>query len=53
MTIKEYCEISLEQCDEFKDKWAKLNCHDQSKIFEGMAEAYADLLHRIETGELT
>lgn len=54
MTVKEYCEQSLKECDEYKAKWEKVSGFEHAAtIFEGMAEAYYDLLHKIEIGELT
>jgi len=53
MTIKEYCELSLKECDEYKAKWEKVKGFEHAAtVFEGMAEAYYDLLQKINSGEL-
>jgi len=41
-----YLKESIENCDEFKRKYAETN-HDLSKVFEGMAEAYVDIYEKL------
>lgn len=54
MTVKEYCKLCLAQSDKYKNKWEKIKGFEHTAaVFEGMAEAYADLLDRINSGELT
>ena len=56
MTIKEYCEESIKECDKMKEKYRmNENYPDnvcKSLMFEGMAEAYNDILEKISSGEL-
>ena len=53
MTIKEYCELSLKECDEYKAKWEKIKGFEHTAaVFEGMAEAHADILSKINSGEI-
>lgn len=42
----EYLKYSIADCDKNKEEYAETN-HDLSKVFEGMAEAYADIYKRI------
>lgn len=57
MTIKEYCEKSIKECDEMKEKCtASINKNYPDNvckllISEGMSEAYNDILKRINSGE--
>ena len=51
--IKGYLELSVKDSDKFKQKYAEKSEHThnfndlyKSKIFEGMAEAYSDILER-------
>lgn len=51
--IKSYLESAVEDSDKFKQKYAEIAEHThnfndlyESKIFEGMAEAYSDILDR-------
>ena len=39
-----YLELSIKQCEEFKDKWHKMGHDNTSKLFYGMHEAYCDVL---------
>ncbi|MBO5816319.1 MAG: hypothetical protein J6R30_09490 [Bacteroidales bacterium] len=44
-----YCKESLSKCDEFREKYLKSNREydrSQAKLFEGMAEAYSDIIKR-------
>lgn len=57
MTIKEYCEKSITECDKLKEKYmTNINENYPDNVcnllmFEGMAEAYNDILERINSGE--
>ena len=47
--IRAYCKESLSKCDEFREKYLKSDREydrSQARIFEGMAEAYADIIER-------
>jgi len=51
--IKDYLELSVKDSDKFTKKYADIAEHThnyndlyESKIFEGMAEAYSDILER-------
>lgn len=51
--IKDYLELSVKDCDKYTKKYADIAEHThnfndlyESKIFEGMAEAYSDILER-------
>ena len=51
--IKSYLELSVKDSDKFTKKYAEMSEHThnfndlyKSKIFEGMAEAYSDILER-------
>ena len=45
-----YVELSLKECDEFAEKWHKKELDNVAIRFEGMAEAYSDIL-KILKGE--
>ncbi|MBO7735762.1 MAG: hypothetical protein J6S67_24555 [Methanobrevibacter sp.] len=49
-TLISYVELSLKECDEFAIKWHKKDLHTVAIRFEGMAEAYYDIL-KILKGE--
>lgn len=51
--IKDYLELSVKDSDKFKQKYAEIAEHTHnfndlyySNLFEGMAEAYSDILER-------
>ena len=47
--IRAYCKESLFKCDELREKYLKSDREydrSQAKVFEGMAEAYADIIER-------
>lgn len=57
MDIKEYCEKCIKECDKLKEKYI-MNKNEnypdnvcKSLIFEGMSEAYDDILKKINSGE--
>lgn len=48
----EYCRKSIKECDAFKVEYMELKDDRTSHIFEGMSEAYSDILNRLIAKEV-
>jgi len=42
-----YVELSIKECDKFAEKWHRKGLDNVAIKFEGMAEAYNDILKKL------